>query len=96
MTAILSCRVGSFHPDAHRPKIPDLLEVEFSKFKETVDMSVIKKTVRRVMKGDHFECCEPEKTLKRLSRGSGLTKSRRQLMFTYKCQFEKILKANCR
>ena len=37
-----------------------------------------------------------EATLKRLHRGSGLTKSRKQLMFTYKCQFEKILKANGR
>ena len=54
-------------------------------------MSHIEKTVRRVMKEAELGPGEPEKTLKRLQRGKKLTKSRKQLMFTYKCQFEKIL-----
>ncbi|MCY4581147.1 MAG: hypothetical protein OXD31_19155 [Chloroflexi bacterium] len=81
---------------AHRPKIPDLQDVEFSEFKKTVDMSVIEMTIRRVMEEARLGSAPLEATLKRLRRGSGLTKSRKQLMFTYKCQFEKILKANAR
>ena len=56
-------------------------------------MSHIKATVKRVMEGADLGPGEPEKTLNRLQSGSGLTKSRKQLMFTYKCQFEKILGA---
>ena len=75
----------------HRPKMAKRHTEQFSAFKDTVGLSDIKKTVRRVMEGAELGPCEPEKTLKRLKRGSGLTKSRKQLMFTYKCQFEKIL-----
>ena len=75
----------------HRTKMPKRYPKQFSTFKTTVDMSHIKKTVRRVMEEAELGPCEPEKTLKRLQSGSGLTKSRKQLMFTYKCQFEKIL-----
>ena len=75
----------------HRTKMPKRYPKQFSTFKTTVDMSHIKKTVRRVMEEAELGPCEPEKTLKRLQRGKKLTKSRKQLMFTYKCQFEKIL-----
>ena len=77
---------------AHRPKIPDLYNVQFSEFKKTVDMSVIEATVRRVMEESQLGSATLEATLKRLQRGAGLTDSRKQLMFTYKYQFEKILK----
>ena len=77
----------------HRPKMAKRHPEQFSAFKDTVGLSDIKNTVRRVIEGAELGPCEPEKTLKRLKRGSGLTKSRKQLMFTYKCQFEKILKS---
>ena len=67
---------------------------QFSAFKKTVDMSPqIEATVKRVVEGAELGPDEPQNTLKRLQSGSGLTKSRKQLMFTYKCQFEKILGA---
>ena len=75
----------------HRPEMAKRHPEQFSTFKTTVDMSHIEKTVRRVMKEAELGPGEPEKTLKRLQRGKKLTKSRKQLMFTYKCQFEKIL-----
>ena len=77
----------------HRPKMAKRHPKQFSEFKKTVDKSHIEATVRRVMKRAELGPCEPEKTLKRLQSGSGLTKSRKQLMFTYKCQFEKLLGA---
>ena len=64
---------------------------QFFEFKKTVDMSHIEATVKRVLNEAGMVSGEPDKTLKRLQRGSGLTKSRKQLMFTYKYQFEKIL-----
>ena len=79
---------------SHRPKMKRCYPDRYAKFKDTVDLSDIKQTVRRVMKEAELGSCEPEKTLKRLKRGSGLTKSRKQLMFTYKCQFEKLLGAD--
>ena len=75
----------------HRPKMAELHPEQFSEFKDTVDLSDIKKTAKRVLGEAGLGPEEPEKTLKRLQSGSGLTKSRKQLMFTYKCQFEKIL-----
>ena len=81
---------------AHRPKIPRLYDVQFSEYKKTVDMSVIETTVRRVMTEALLDSATLEATLKRLQRGSGLTNSRKKLMFTYKYQFEKILKAKGR
>ena len=80
----------------HRPKMAKRHPEQFSAFKDTVGLSDIKKTVRRVMEGAELGPCEPEKTLKRLKSGSGLTKSRKQLIFTYKCQFEKILEGTAR
>ena len=59
-------------------------------------MKHIKDTVKKVMEEAQLCPATLEATLKRLRRGSGLTKSRKQLMFTYKCQFEKTLKANGR
>ena len=75
----------------HRTKMPKRYPEQFSEFKDTVDLSDIKKTAKRVLGGAGLGPGEPENTLKRLQRGKGLTKSRKQLMFTYKCQFEKIL-----
>lgn len=75
----------------HRTKMAKCYPDQFSKFKKTVDLSHIKKTAKRVLGGAGLGPGEPENTLKRLKRGKGLTKSRKQLMFTYKCQFEKIL-----
>ena len=77
----------------HRTKMPKRYPEQFSAFEKTVNMSHIKETVRRVMEGAELGPCEPQKTLKRLKRGKGLMKSRKQLMFTYKCQFEKLLGA---
>ena len=79
---------------SHRPNMAKLHPVQFSTFKTTVDMSRIKKTAKRVVEEAELGSCEPEKTLKRLQGGKGLTKSRKQLMFTYKCQFEKLLGAD--
>ena len=76
---------------SHRPKMKRCYPDRYAKFKDTVDMSHIEATVKRVMEGAELGPGEPEKTLKRLQRGKKLTKSRKQLMFTYKCQFEKIL-----
>ena len=75
----------------HRTKIPKRYPEQFSEFKDTVDLSDIKKTAKRVLGEAGLGPDEPEKTLKRLQRGKGLMKSRKQLIFTYKCQFEKIL-----
>ena len=75
----------------HRTKMPKRYPEQFSEFKDTVDLSDIKKTAKRVLGEAGLGPDEPQKTLKRLQRGKGLTKSRKQLMFTYKCQFEKIL-----
>ena len=80
----------------HRTKMPKRHPEQFSEFKKTVNMSHIEATVKRVMEGAELGSGEPEKTLKRLQSGSGLTKSRKQLMFTYKCQFEKILEGTAR
>ncbi len=77
----------------HRPNMAERHPEQFSEFKKTVDMSHIEATVKRVMEGAELGSGEPEKTLKRLQSGSGLTKSRKRLMFTYKCQFEKVLGA---
>ena len=76
---------------SHRPKMKRCYPDRYAKFKDTVDMSHIEATVKRVMEGAELGPGEPEKTLKRLQRGKKLTKSRKQLMFTYKCQLEKIL-----
>ena len=78
----------------HRTKMPKRYPEQFSEFKDTVDLSDIKKTAKRVLGGAGLGPGEPENTLKRLQRGKGLTKSRKQLMFTYKCQFEKLLGAD--
>ena len=75
----------------HRPKMAKRHPEQFSEFKKTVDMSHIEASAKRVVEDAELGPCEPEKTLKRLQSGSGLTKSKKQLMFTYKCQFEKIL-----
>ena len=75
----------------HRTKMPKRYPEQFSEFKDTVDLSDIKKAAKRVLGEAGLGPDEPQKTLKRLQRGKGLMKSRKQLMFTYKCQFEKIL-----
>ena len=75
----------------HRAKMPKRHPEQFSEFEKTVDMSHIEATAKRVVKEAELGSGEPEKTLKRLQSGSGLTKARKQLMFTYKCRFEKIL-----
>ena len=75
----------------HRTKMPKRYPEQFSEFKDTVDLSDIKKAAKRVLGEAGLGHDEPQKTLKRLQRGKGLMKSRKQLMFTYKCQFEKIL-----
>ena len=75
----------------HRTKMPKRYPEQFSEFKDTVDLSDIKKTAKRVLGEAGLGPDEPQKTLKRLQRGKGLMKSRKQLIFTYKCQFEKIL-----
>ena len=75
----------------HRTKMPKRYPEQFSEFKDTVDLSDIKKAAKRVLGEAGLGPDEPQKTLKRLQRGKKLTKSRKQLMFTYKCQFEKIL-----
>ena len=77
----------------HRPKKAECHPEQFAAFEKTVKMKHIKDTVKRVMEGADLGPGEPEKTLDRLHRGKGLTKSRKQLMFTYKCQFEKLLGA---
>ena len=83
----------SWSASRYRPRKSKRYPEQFSEFEKTVNMSHIEKTVRRVMEGAELGPSEPEKTLKRLQNGSGLTKSRKQLMFTYKCQFEKLLGA---
>ena len=75
----------------HRPKMKRCYPEQFFEFEKTVDMSHIEATVKRVVEGAELGPDESENTLKRLKRGKGLTKSRKQLMFTYKCQFEMIL-----
>ena len=81
----------SWSASRYRPNMAKRHPEQFSEFKKTVEMSHMKTTIKRVMEGAELGPCEPEKTLKRLQSGSGLTKSRKQLMFTYKCQFEKLL-----
>ena len=83
----------SWSASPYRPKMKRCYPDRYAKFKDTVGLSDVEKTVKRVMTETEFGSCEPEKTLHRLKSGKGLTESRRQLMFTYKCQFEKILEA---
>ena len=78
---------------SHRPKMKRCYPDRYAKFEDTVDMSDIKQTAKRVLDEAGLGPDEPEKTLKRLKRGKGLTESRKKLMFTYKCQFEKLLGA---
>ena len=75
----------------HRPKMKRCYPDRYAKFKDTVDLSDIKQTAKRVLDETGLGPDEPEKTLKRLKRGKGLTESRKKLMFTYRCEFEKIL-----
>ena len=75
----------------HRLKMKRCYPDRYAKFKDTVDLSGIKQTAERVLAEAELGPDEPKKTLDRLQSGSGFTKSRKQLMFTYKCQLEKIL-----
>ena len=64
---------------------PDL----YKEFAPTVSFDDIKKTVEKVFSYSQLDS-QVEPTLKRLKGGSGLTKSRKHLMFTYKMQFAEI------
>ena len=53
---------------SHRPKMKRCYPDRYAKFKDTVDMSHIEATVKRVMEGAELGPGEPEKTLKRLQK----------------------------
>ena len=75
----------------YRPRMKQRFPDRYAKFKDTVGFAVIEDTVKRVMGEAELGSAVHEATLERLQRGSRLTDSRKQLMFTYKCEFEAIL-----
>ena len=77
----------------YRPRMKQRFPDRYAKFKDTVGFAVIEDTVKRVMGEAELGPAVHEATLERLQRGSCLTDSRKQLMFTYTCQFEAILQA---
>ena len=78
---------------SHWAKMPRRYPERYSAFTQTVSCTDIENTVRRVIKDAGMPLSETKKTLQRLRNGSGLTDSRKMLMFTYLCQFEEILAA---
>lgn len=78
----------------YRVEIPRRYPERYSAFAQTVSRTDIEDTARRVMKDAGMPLSETENTMQRLWSGSGLTESRKRLMFTYLCQFENILAAN--
>ena len=78
----------------YRVKIPRRHPERYSAFAQTVSRTDIEDTARRVMKDAGTSHSETEKIMQRLMNGMGFTEARKRLMFTYLCQFEKILAAN--
>ena len=62
----------------------------FPEFSETVEMDDIVKTARCVWEEIGHSQSEIKRRVKQLQRGSGLTESRKKLMFYYKNRFEKL------
>ena len=62
----------------------------FPKFSETVKMDDIVKTARCVWEEIELPQSEIDRRVKQLQRGSGLTESRKKLMFYYKNRFEEL------
>lgn len=91
----LAGKVLHYSKNAARFRVtnPQRYPERYSAFAPTVSCTGIENTVRRVMKDAGVPLSETDRTLQRLRSGSGLTESRKRLMFTYLCQFEKILSA---
>lgn len=75
----------------YRVNMPRRYPEPYSAFAPTVSWADIKHTVQRVMNEAGMPLCEEQETLERLRNGSKLTESKKQLMFTYSCQFKEIL-----
>jgi hypothetical protein len=76
----------------YRKDIPEANPERYAEFvqqRPTVCWEDIEQTVERVMTEGNISSYI-DSTLKRLKSGAGLTKSRKQLMFTYKVQFERV------
>ena len=76
-------------------RLPERHPEQFEEFLTTVCWADVERTVKRVMTEGQMGPAAIDDTLDRLRGGSGLTESKKQLMFSYKCQFETILAASC-
>ena len=74
-----------------RKVVPERYPEAFEELSRTVSMCDIERTVREVLADEPDAPCV-DKVLKRLRSGSGLTRSRKKLMFTYKVKFERFLR----
>ena len=79
---------------SYRVRIPRRYPERYSAFAQTVSRTDIEDTARRVMKDAGMPLSETEKIMQGILNGMGFTEARKRLMFTYLCQFEKILAAN--
>ena len=77
----------------YRRKMKERYPDRYAEFKDTVEFADIEKTIKKVLGESGVELDVQKNTLERLQRGSRLTESKKQLIFTYKCQFEAILQA---
>ena len=72
-------------------RLPQKNKQRFCEFSHTVSWTQIEETAERVMSEGGIP--DIPGTLDRLGRGAKLTDARKQLMFTYKVQFERVRKA---
>ncbi len=72
-------------------KIPEENMERFREFSDTVSWTHIEKTAERIMTENAIP--DIPGTLNRLRRGSKLSDARKQLMFTFKVQFERVRQA---
>ena len=86
----------SWSASRYRQKMAERFPEQFAEFKAMVNLECIIATAERVLNEAGLGPCVRKETVKRLRAGTGLTESRKQLMFSYKCEFEKILQSTGR
>ena len=85
-------KVLHYSPSAagHREKAIKPWKGRFPEFCQTVSLSDIEETAKNVLEQGEYSEDSIRRTLKRLQKGSGLTESRKKLMFHYKNRFERL------
>ena len=79
----------------HRGQEIEGRESSYRAFAKSISVGVIIDTAEAVLRDAEMEAFWHD-TLKRIRKGSGLTESRKKLMFDYKVAFEEIRKSGAR